>query len=127
MGPSRVEKKQTVQAKPKWEKFLTFEVETKLKEMGRLLGEARKRRRMSTLDLASRSGIDRRTLAQLEKGSPKVSLGIFLQVLSMLNLLRGIDEVVQPYNDIEGLASAVQKARRRQKVSKKIADEKVNF
>ncbi len=127
MAPSQVEKKQSAQAKPNWEKLLTSEVETKLKEMGRLLAEARKRRRMSTLDLASRSGVDRRTLAQLEKGSPKVSLGIFLQVLSMLNLLRGIEELVQPYNDIEGLASAVQKARRRQKVSKKIADEKVNF
>lgn len=110
-----------------WEKLLTAESEIKLKEVGKLLSEARQRRGMSTSELAVRIGVDRRTLSQLQLGSPKVSLGIFFQTLSALNLLRGIEEIVQPENDIEAIHSAIQRIRSRKKPKKKIAESEVNF
>lgn len=113
--------------KPDWDKLLTAEAELELTEVGRLLALARKRREMSVAQLAVRLGVDRRTLGQLEKGSPKVSLGIFFQVLSALNLLRGIEEVLKPENDLESISTALRRARSRHMPAKKISDEKVNF
>lgn len=113
--------------KPNWEKLLTADAELELKEVGRLLAEARKRREMSVSELAVRIGVDRRTLGQLEKGSPKVSLGIFFQVLSALNLLRGIEEALKPENDLESISTAVRRVRSRRGTPRKIGDEKVNF
>ncbi len=104
-----------------------MKVEMELKEVGRMLAEARKLRGMSRVDLANRVGVDRRTLTQLEKGSAQVSIGLFFQVLHVLNLLSGITEVVRPENDLEGIAAALRRARRRKPSAKKISDEKVNF
>ncbi len=106
---------------------LILEASLELKEVGRLLSEARKRRTLSISKLADRIGVDRRTLSQLEKGSPTVSLGIFFQVLSALQLLRGLSEALKPENDIEAISAAVRRARRRQPPLKKISDKKVNF
>jgi transcriptional regulator with XRE-family HTH domain len=111
----------------KWEKLLNADTERELKESGRLLSEARKRRDMSVSELAHRIGIDRRTLTQLEKGNPHVSLGIFFQVLSALNLIRGIEEVLKPENDLESISTAIRRTRSRRSPLKKISDEKVNF
>lgn len=113
--------------KPDWEKLLTADAGLELKEVGRLLAEARKRRGMSVTELAIRVGVDRRTLGQLEKGSPKVSLGIFFQVLSALNLLRGLEEALKPENDLESISTAVRRARSHRGTSRKIGNEKVNF
>ncbi len=110
-----------------WEKLITGDASLELKEIGRLLTDARKRRSMSVSELATRMGVDRRTLTQLEHGSPKVSLGIFFQALSALNLLRGIQEVLRPENDIEAISSKVRKIRSRKTPGKNISDERVNF
>ena len=116
-----------IKHKPAWEKVLTTDAELELKEAGRLLAQARKRRGMSTAALAARIGVDRRTLGQLEKGSPTVSLGILFQVLSTLGLLRGFNEILRPENDIDAISVAIRRARKRQAPSRKISDEKVNF
>ncbi len=113
--------------RPKWDELLTAEAELELKEVGRLLSVARKGRGMSMMELANRLGVDRRTLSQLEKGSPKVSLGIFFQVLSALNLLQGIEEALKPENDIESISFAVRRARQHRTPTKKINKDKVNF
>jgi transcriptional regulator with XRE-family HTH domain len=113
--------------KPNWEALLNADAGLELKEVGRLLAEARRRREMSVSELAVRIGVDRRTLGQLEKGSPKVSLGIFFQVLSALNLLRGIAEALKPENDLEAISLVVRRARTRRGTPRKISDEKVNF
>lgn len=115
------------QSKPAWEKLLASDAEFELKEVGGLLAEARKRRGFSVLSLATRIGIDRRTLAQLEKGSPTVSVGVFFQVLSTLGLLRGIGEILRPENDIEAISTAIRRTRRHRKPERKISDERVNF
>lgn len=110
-----------------WDKTLTAEAVASLKEMGRLISQARQRRYMTLLKLSRRAGVDRRTLSQLEAGNPGVSIGLFFQILSLLNLGRGIEEFLKPENDIETAAMHVRKIRKHQKLVKKISDDEVNF
>jgi transcriptional regulator with XRE-family HTH domain len=51
---------------------------------------ARLRRKLSTEQLAGRAGISRSTLWQIEKGSPNVSMGYYMQVLFVLGLEKKI-------------------------------------
>ncbi len=111
----------------KWDQVLTGDAALLLKEVGGLLSEARRRRGMSLVGLAGRAGVDRRTVAQLELGHPGVSLGLFFQVLSVLNLGQGIEEFLKPENDIETAATNIRRIRRRQKIIGKIRDDEVNF
>lgn len=110
-----------------WEKLLTAESEAELKQVGTLLSEARRRRGMSVSELATRMGVDRRTLSQLERGSPTVSLGVFFQALSALNLLRGLQEVVRAENDVEAISTSIRRIRKRLAPLKSINDKKVDF
>jgi transcriptional regulator with XRE-family HTH domain len=112
---------------PDWENLLTAESKSEMKQVGGLLAEARGRRAMSVSELATRMGVDRRTLTQLEKGSPSVSLGVFFQALSVLNLLRGIEEVVRAENDVEAISGRLRRLRKRLPGLKPISDKKVDF
>jgi len=47
---------------------------------------ARKRRKLTTLEVSERAGIHRSTLYQIEKGNPKVALGAHFNVLRVYNL-----------------------------------------
>jgi len=62
----------------------------KLKNILATLGEniklARLRRKLSIRSMAERAGIATSTLGNMENGSPSVSLGSYLQVLSVLRL-----------------------------------------
>lgn len=111
----------------KWNTILTGEAALSLKEVGSLLSEARRRRGLSVAALAERAGADRRTVSQLEAGQPGVSIGLFFQVLSLLNLVKGIEEFLKPENDIETAAAQVRRLRKRQKIAKEISDDEVNF
>ena len=55
-----------------------------------LVGEniklARKRRKLTTIQVSERAGIDRKTLYQIEKGKPSVSIGAYFNVLRTLRL-----------------------------------------
>lgn len=57
------------------------------KEALRLLGQeirlARKERRMSEVDLANRVGIARSTVQQIEKGDPKVEVGLVFEAATI--------------------------------------------
>ena len=107
--------------------LLTADAEMRLRGVGKLLALARKKRKMTLIELSKRAAVDRRTLAQLEAGSPGVSIGTFFQVLSLLKLSQGIEELLNPENDIEGAALQVRKIRQRKRASKKISDDEVNF
>lgn len=110
-----------------WNTLLTGDATLSLKEVGRLITEARKRRGMSILDLANRASVDRRTVSQLEAGHPGVSIGLFFQILSLFNLVKGIEEFLKPENDIETAATKVRQIRKRQRISKAIPEGEVNF
>ena len=54
--------------------------------MGENIKLARKRRKLTTIQVAERSGIDRGTLREVERGNPSVSMGAYFNVLRTLNL-----------------------------------------
>ena len=57
-----------------------------LERMGENIKLARKRRQLTTIQVAERAGIDRTTLYHIEKGNPSVSLGAYFNVLRVLGL-----------------------------------------
>jgi transcriptional regulator with XRE-family HTH domain len=63
---------------PKFQKILA--------QTGENIKLARKRRSLTTIQVAERAGIDRTTLYHIEKGNPRVSLGAYFNVLRVLGL-----------------------------------------
>jgi len=55
-------------------------------QVGENIKLARKRRKLTTVQVAERADINRTTLYQIEKGNPKVSLGAYFNVLRVLGL-----------------------------------------
>lgn len=54
--------------------------------LGENIKMARLRRKLTAEQVAERAGISRRTLVSVEKGSPGVAIGNYLQVLFVLGL-----------------------------------------
>ena len=57
-----------------------------LKELGEQIQLARLRRRLSAEQIAERTGLGRKTIYNIEQGSPTVAIGSYLQVLFVLGL-----------------------------------------
>ena len=57
-----------------------------LDQLGENIKLARKRRNLTTIQVAERAGINRSTLYQIEKGNSSVSLGAYFAVLRVLGL-----------------------------------------
>ncbi len=57
-----------------------------LKDLGERLKLARKRRRMTALQMAERLGVSRETLRRLENGSATTAVGTLVQALRILGL-----------------------------------------
>jgi transcriptional regulator with XRE-family HTH domain len=57
-----------------------------LEQLGENIKLARKRRKLTTIQVSERAGIDRTTLYHIEKGNPSVSLGAYFNVLRVLGL-----------------------------------------
>lgn len=57
-----------------------------LEQMGENIKLARKRRKLTTIQVAERAGISRSTLYLIEKGSPKVSIGNIFNLLKVIGL-----------------------------------------
>ncbi len=57
-----------------------------LDRLGENIKLARLRRKLSTEQVAERANISRPTLSAIEKGSPTVSIGSYIQVLFVLGL-----------------------------------------
>lgn len=54
--------------------------------LGKLIKLARKQRKMTAAELAERAGISRSTLQRVEKGDPKVEIGIVFETAVLLGL-----------------------------------------
>lgn len=106
---------------------MTSEASLSLITIGQLIQVARKRRRMSVVELSHRVGVDRRTISQLEVGNPAVSVGVLIQTLSILGLSRGLEAALSPDNDLEAISQAVRRIRQGKKQKKRISDDEVNF
>ncbi len=57
-----------------------------LEQVGENIKLARKRRKLTTIQVAERANISRNTLYLLEKGTPSVSIGALFNVLRVLGL-----------------------------------------
>ena len=57
-----------------------------LEIMGENIKLSRKRRKLTSIQVAERAGIDRGTLREIERGNPSVSMGAYFNVLRALNL-----------------------------------------
>ena len=78
-------------------KHIVFPKQQKILELfGENLKLARKRRRLTGLQVAERAGIDRGTLREVERGNPSVSLGAYFNVLRVYNLQ---DEILKIASD----------------------------
>ena len=78
-----------------------------LEQLGENLKLARKRRKLTTTQVAERANISRNTLYLLEKGMSSVSIGALFNVLRVLNLqddflkLAADDELGRKLQDLE--------------------------
>ena len=57
-----------------------------LEQLGENIKLARKRRKLTTIQVAQRANINRSTLYEIEKGNPSVSLGAYFNTLRVLGL-----------------------------------------
>ena len=64
-----------------------------LKELGEQIQLARLRRKFSAAQIAERTGMGRKTVYNIEQGSPSVSIGSYLQVLFVLGLEKDLSMV----------------------------------
>ena len=78
-----------------------------LEQMGENIKLARKRRKLTTVQVAERADIDRSTLYEVEKGNPSVSMGAYFNTLRVLGLqddflkLAADDEYGRKLQDID--------------------------
>ncbi len=63
---------------PKYQKIM--------EQVGENIRLARKRRKLTTIQVAERADINRSTLTQIEKGNPGVSMGAYFNTLRVLGL-----------------------------------------
>ncbi|MCW7556093.1 helix-turn-helix domain-containing protein [Endozoicomonas gorgoniicola] len=95
-------------SKDKKRKALIF---PKNKEVLSIFGEniklARKRRKYTQTQISERTGLSRVTIRKIERGDPTVSIGHYVMVLTVLNLVSDLanvardDELGQKLRDIE--------------------------
>ena len=64
-----------------------------LKELGENMRLARLRRKLSTEQVSERANISRKTLWNIENGSPSVAMGMYCQVLFVLGLEKDLLKV----------------------------------
>ena len=57
-----------------------------LQSVGENIKLARKRRKLTSIQVSERAAIDRTTLYQIEKGTPSVSMGAYFNVMRVLGL-----------------------------------------
>ncbi len=78
-----------------------------LEQMGEQIKLARKRRKLTTLQVVERANISRNTLYLIEKGTSSVSIGAYFNVLKVLNLeldflhLAAKDDLGRKLQDLE--------------------------
>lgn len=64
-----------------------------LQDLGEQIHLARLRRSLSSEQMAERTGISRKTIYNIEQGSPTVAIGSYLQVLFILGLEKDLGMV----------------------------------
>ena len=81
----------------------SFRIETALKKLGKDIGDARKRRRITMSLMAERMGVTRTTLGRIEKGDQTVNMGAYAMALMVLGKIEDLEMLVDRTNDPLGL------------------------
>ncbi len=82
---------------------LPMEIVEQVSQVGSRIRIARKRRRISSAELAAKMFVSRKTLFRLENGDPGVSLGILASALWALGLDRELSAIADPAQDKIGI------------------------
>ena len=88
-----------------------------LKQLGRDLALARRKRRISTADMASRLFVSRDTLWRLERGDPTVASGTLATALFILQLHDRFANLAAPSTD--ALALSLEEQRLPQRIRRR--------
>jgi len=88
---------------------LPLMVSEAISRLGRDIRIARKRRRMTLDDMASRMFITRKTLSRLESGDPGVSIGVLASALWVLGFEKDLLEIACPEKDTVGIHRELQR------------------
>ena len=83
---------------------IPFVVTNALRKLGRDLALARRKRRISTEDMAARLFVSRNTLWRLERGDPTVALGTFATAAFILHLTDRLANFAAPATDALALS-----------------------
>lgn len=93
--------------------FLTPRSQQAARHPGALVHQGRLARRWTIAELAERARIGTATLKRIEKGTPSVSLGMWLSVLELVGLLPAIMKLDDPVAAAILDRTRVQRARRK--------------
>jgi transcriptional regulator with XRE-family HTH domain len=93
-----------------------------LVKLGKDIAVARKRRRMSMVEMAERMMVNLKTVQRLEKGDSAVGMGIVASALWVLGMHRRIGDLVAPESDTTALQEDIQSLPRDFRRTKKQSD-----
>lgn len=92
-----------------------------LRELGRNINEARRRRRIPIAVMADRAGVSRTTIAKIEIGDPTVSMGGYASVLFVLGMTDSLRGLADPMRDEIGHRLEKERLPRRICLPRKLA------
>jgi len=111
--------------------FITTDLE--IKRLGQNIEIARKRRKMSASELATKANVSRQALTRIEGGDPTVGISKVFNVLNALGLLDGISSFADPEMDraqaireVKELRNSSSKNKKSEKTSV-FSKEELNF
>lgn len=84
--------------------ILPTPVRRSLRKLGREMRVARKKRRLTVAMMMERVGVSKGTYLKVEKGDPRVGIGIYGTALMALGLGTPFADLADPADDDEGLA-----------------------
>lgn len=94
------------------------EVKRALERLGADVREARIRRRLPMEVVANRALTTRQTVARIERGDPRVAMGIWASVLFALQLANRLGELAAPAGDSVGMALEAERLPKRVRMPK---------
>ena len=104
---------------PKHLPVLPLATRRALLTLGADISAARRRRRLPLEVIAERAQTSRQTVARVERGDPRVSMGIWATVLYTLGMLQPLATLASPAQDERGIAIALEQLPQRVRLAPK--------
>ena len=82
--------------------YLPIPVQKALRQLGKDISDARRRRRIAMELMSERAGFSRITLSKIEKGDPSVSMGSYASALFVLGMIDHLAGLADASHDIVG-------------------------